>query len=57
MSITVTVTLSNAQALAVLKSDGLSRGWGVRKSQALQKAELKLLDAIQLAYNNALEGK
>lgn len=60
MSITVTVTLSNAQAEAVLRSDGLHNvfnGWVSRKSKVLRAAEKKLLDAIQFAWNESLEDK
>jgi hypothetical protein len=42
-------TLSKREAEAVIariKADGLSLGWGVRKSQAIEVAEFKLTDAI-----------
>lgn len=53
MSIRVEVTLSNREALAVLKSAGLSAGHGVKMSLALRKAEMKLIGAISSAVADA----
>ncbi|MFZ2238633.1 MAG: hypothetical protein WAV90_03720 [Gordonia amarae] len=51
----VTLELTKAQALALLRSDGLTMGHGVRKSQALRQAEDRVLDAVQAAWNAALD--
>lgn len=51
MPITVSITLSKVQAEALLRSDGFSAGWGVRKSHALNQGEQRILDAVQTAYN------
>lgn len=49
--IEMTVKLIDEQAQAVLRSEGLSNGYGVRKSMALQQAEDRLLGSIQDAWN------
>jgi hypothetical protein len=49
VSVRVEVTLTNAEAAAVLRSQGLSAGHGVRKSIALQSAEMKLIGAVGAA--------
>ena len=53
----VTINLTKAQALAALKSEGLTNGRGVMKSKALQQAEKRILDAIQDAWNNNQDGE
>jgi len=50
MSVEITVKLTNAEAEAVLRSEGLSNGWGIRKSKSLQSAEKKLLDALEASW-------
>jgi hypothetical protein len=55
MSVEITVKLTNAEAEAVLKSEGLHNGWGVRKSKSLKSAENKLLDAIKNKWNEMIE--
>jgi hypothetical protein len=54
MSFEVTIKLSTREAEAVLKSEGLSNGWGIRPSKTLQLAEMKIIGAIQTAWNEAL---
>ena len=46
MSVEIHIRLSEAEAAAVLRSEGFSNGWGVVKSIALQTAELKIIGAI-----------
>jgi len=53
--IEVTVRLTKSEALAILKSEGFTSGWGIRKSIALQKAEMKMMGAVQAAWNAELE--
>lgn len=55
MSVEITVKLTNAEAESVLKSEGLSNGWGIRKSKALQSAERKLLDALEVSWNAMID--
>jgi hypothetical protein len=49
--IEITVAFTNAEAEAVLRSEGLHNGWGVRKAKALQQAEAKLMDKLESAWN------
>ena len=56
-TVKVTINLTKAQALAALKSEGLTNGRGVMKSKALQQAERRILDAIQDAWNNNQDGE
>lgn len=46
MAIEFRVRLSQREAEAVLRSDGFSNGRGVRLSQALQMAQMKIIGAI-----------
>ena len=55
MSVRITVNLTNAEAKAVLNSEGLSNGWGIRKSKTLQSAERKLLDALEVSWNAMID--
>lgn len=56
MSVTITVTLTNAQAKAVLNSEGFTNGYGCKKSLALGFAQLRIIGAIQDAWNAQLDG-
>lgn len=51
----VTINLSKREAEAILRSEGFTNGWGIRKSQSLQSAEAKVVGAIQHAWNASLE--
>lgn len=53
--IRINVSLSDAQAQAILRSEGFSNGWGIGKSKALQSGEEKLMDAIQTQWNELCE--
>lgn len=57
MSVEITVKLTNSEAEAVLKSEGLHNGWGVCRSKALKSAENKLLDAIETGWNEMIEAR
>lgn len=52
MSVRFSVTLTNAEAKAVLGSEGLTSGYGIKRSIPLRSAELKLIGAIQESVNN-----
>lgn len=45
----IMLRLTDNEARAVLRSEGFSNGHGVRKSQALQLAEMKIIGAISQA--------
>lgn len=47
--IEVTIRLTDREADAVLRSEGFSNGHGVRLSQALQSAQMKVIGAIASA--------
>lgn len=47
----VTVRLTKAQAKALLTSEGLGAGGYFYRSQALKKGLVRILDAIQEAWN------
>lgn len=52
MSVRLDLTLTEREAdavLAAIAAVGLSLGWGVRKSQALQTSEMKIVQAISRA--------
>lgn len=51
----VTVEITKTQALALLRSEGLTMGHGVRKSKALESVEGRIFDAVQDAWNADLE--
>ena len=53
----VTINLTKAQARAVLNSEGLTRGYGVQKTVALQAAEMRIIGAIQAAWNDEIDQK
>ncbi|MCU6480504.1 hypothetical protein [Arthrobacter sp. A2-55] len=57
MSVNITVTLTDREADAVLGSNGLTNGYGSRKSSALASAELKLTDAVQAGWNDRIDVK
>lgn len=52
--IEVTIRFTKREAMAILKSEGLHCGWGVKGSIALDKAEAKLMAAVQAAWNEEL---
>jgi len=46
MSVELRVRLTNAEAAAVLRSEGFSNGRGIKKSVALQTAQMKIIGGI-----------
>lgn len=54
----VSFRLTKREAEAVLRSGGFiacPRGYGVRKSQALQLAEMKIIGAVSVAAGGVVE--
>ena len=52
MAVSISITLTNAEALAVLRAQ-LTAGYGVRRSAALIAAESKLKAAIESGTDRA----
>lgn len=55
MSVQISIQLSEAEADAVLRSEGFSNGWGVRRSHALIRAQGKIIGAVVGAKQTAKE--
>lgn len=54
--IQIQVTLTNAQAEALLRRGESEAGWFSRPAKTLINAERRVLDAVQDAWNANLEG-
>lgn len=55
MSINFCIRLSDAEAQAVLRSEGFTNGPGIIRSKPLLSAEKKLIDIIQQRWNEQCE--